>query len=139
MTKRRMDEGGRECCVCGEYKPWDEYNKNKNGQGGRDNRCRECMRAFRTTDESRKANRERQQRDYADPEKKAKQVERMRAYYAKPGVMLRMRSEEWRYKNRLRAKAWRGGLRSRGRRPGFETGIVRGSIWRTRCAGCPAV
>lgn len=107
MKKCRVGEEGRECCVCGVYKVWEEYNKNIRGVGGYDGRCRECTRKWRDSDEYRGAGRERARRDYADPEKKAKQQERMRGYYSRPDVVDRMGSEEWRFRCRERQRKWR--------------------------------
>ena len=110
MKKCRIDEDGRECFVCGVYKAWEEYNKNRQSKWGRDNRCRECTKAWRNSDEYRKANRERAKRDYADPVKKEKQVERMREYRDRPDVETRMNSESFREMTRKWARKWRAKL-----------------------------
>ena len=107
----RADDQGRECVTCGVYKAWTEYNKNKAGVRGHDGRCRECLKAWRRSDERKAASRERAAKDYADPEKRARQVERMRGYHSRPDVVERMKSEEWKKTDRERKGRWkdRGG------------------------------
>ena len=103
MKEGRMDDEGRKCSKCGEYKPWSAYNDNRRGPRGKDSRCRGCIARARDTDEYRKAGRERARRDYDDPAKKARQRERMRAYHARPEVKERRVSAEQMERNR---KAW---------------------------------
>ena len=38
----RVDDGGRECTTCREYKSWDNYTSMKRGAYGRGARCKEC-------------------------------------------------------------------------------------------------
>ena len=37
-----IDENGRECSWCGEYKPWSEYGNDKRASTGHKSRCKEC-------------------------------------------------------------------------------------------------
>lgn len=39
----RVDEQGRECKKCGEYKAWEDFRKLKHGVNGRSPRCKDCM------------------------------------------------------------------------------------------------
>ena len=48
-----VDDQGRECTKCGEYKPWSEYNKDKSKANGYNCQCRVCSHKYM------KANRER--------------------------------------------------------------------------------
>ena len=63
----RVDENGRECNACGQYKVWAEYNRNVHGKNGYDNRCRDCLRAYRQSEVYKEKNRERSRRFYHDP------------------------------------------------------------------------
>ena len=110
MKEARVDEEGRECCECGTYKPWQEYNRNAGGREGRDNRCRECTRAWRASPAYREANRERSRKAYADPAKREAQKARMRAYYAKQDVKDKRHSEGFRAEEREREKARLAGM-----------------------------
>lgn len=46
-SKWRIDDEGRECSRCGEYKTWDHFGKNKHGTRGRQSWCRSCFREYR--------------------------------------------------------------------------------------------
>ena len=42
-SKCRIDEHGRECTKCGQYKLWDEYHKAKHMNTGYMPRCKQCL------------------------------------------------------------------------------------------------
>lgn len=42
-TLAQLDPNGRECKACGEYKPWDEYYRVKNGFFAQ---CKPCYKAY---------------------------------------------------------------------------------------------
>jgi len=42
LSRYRIDEEGRECSRCGEYKPWAEYHKNKAKKNGHQSACKVC-------------------------------------------------------------------------------------------------
>ena len=46
-TKWRIDDDGRECSKCGQYKSWDNFSNNKHGTRGKQSWCGECFRAYR--------------------------------------------------------------------------------------------
>ena len=41
-SKGRVDENGRQCTVCGKYKPWDEFTSDKKKPTGHSACCKEC-------------------------------------------------------------------------------------------------
>ena len=45
MADRRIDDLGRECTVCGEYKPWDQYGNDKSAVNGKLASCKNCRNA----------------------------------------------------------------------------------------------
>lgn len=47
--RRRIDDSGRECTKCGEYKPWEEYGKSSKGARGHSEMCRPCCREYHNT------------------------------------------------------------------------------------------
>ena len=102
----KKDDKGRECMGCGVYKAWEEYNKNPTQTTGRDGKCKECLKAYRRSEGYRKANKERSGRDYADPEKKAAQIERMREYYSREDIKEYRASEEFKKEERIRKSRW---------------------------------
>ena len=109
-VKMRIDEGGRECIVCGLYLVWNEYNGSKGGVQGHDSRCRGCLREYRKSEGYREANRARGKRAYSDPVKREEQKARMRAYRKEPGVKDRCNEYSrgyqkiWREKNREKSR-----------------------------------
>jgi hypothetical protein len=72
-SKRRIDDDGRECSRCGDYKPWDQFGPKSNGIRGREPRCKPCM-VVKTT-------------GYlaADSEARKRHNERVLAYQKTPG------------------------------------------------------
>src|SRR3990172_2864994 len=90
--KLRVDENGRECCICGQYKEWSCFNNGANH--GHDSRCKDCLAAYRRTPEYRNRNRDRQAVRLANADEREKQNERVRAYYANPEVIARLNTEE---------------------------------------------
>jgi hypothetical protein len=102
--KLRVDESGRECCVCGLYKEWSCFNKGTNH--GHDSRCRDCLAAYRRTPEYRNRNRDRQAVRLVNPEEREKQNERVREYYANPEVIARMQTREFKDAKNEYARKW---------------------------------
>ena len=43
LSRYRIDEEGRECSKCGEYKAWAEYHKNKAKKNGHQSACKVCL------------------------------------------------------------------------------------------------
>jgi len=41
-SKYHIDDDGRECSLCHEYRPWAEFHRKNNGVRGHDSRCRTC-------------------------------------------------------------------------------------------------
>ena len=41
-SELRVDEAGRECTKCGQYKTWDEFYEHAHGRNGRQSRCKRC-------------------------------------------------------------------------------------------------
>lgn len=96
MNNRRIDDAGRECISCGQYKLWAEFNNNRIGTRGKDGRCRECLKRWRGSEEYLERQRERARRNYQDPDGRASQIAASRKYLQKPEVRARMRSPEYR-------------------------------------------
>ena len=46
LSRYRIDEEGRECSKCGEYKLWAEYHKNKAKKHGHQSACKICHNAY---------------------------------------------------------------------------------------------
>ena len=88
-----VDENGRVCFACMEYKTWEHFNKGL--FCGHDNRCRACTAAYRKTDAYRSRNRFRQALRLAAPEEREKQNARVRAYHASPEMVAKRRTQEF--------------------------------------------
>lgn len=43
-SKRFVDDNGRDCSGCGEYRLWAEYNNSARGYHGKQNTCKHCRR-----------------------------------------------------------------------------------------------
>ena len=100
----RVDDNGRECVVCKQYKPWAEYNKGI--CHGHDARCKECLQAYRRSPGYRERNMMRGRVRFDDPIEREKQNERMRAYYDRPDVIAKMKTEEFLKAAAERAREW---------------------------------
>jgi hypothetical protein len=46
-TAYRIDANGRQCTVCGQYKPWTQYHRDNHRPNGYRERCRTCTAASR--------------------------------------------------------------------------------------------
>lgn len=46
LSRYRIDEEGRECTLCLDYKPWSEYHRKKSASTGHSARCKECSKLY---------------------------------------------------------------------------------------------
>jgi len=104
--KCRIDEQGRECSVCLQYKVWDEFNEARN-KTGHFHRCKACLRPYRASEAYKQAAREQAAKNYQDPIKRAKQIEAQKRYYSKPEIQRKLRSKGYRAVVAKRAKNYR--------------------------------
>lgn len=47
LKRSRIEDHGRECRICNEFKTWDAFYKTKGGARGYDSACRQCRKLIR--------------------------------------------------------------------------------------------